>query len=158
MTEQNQGNTSSLSLVAKRCFTYRYYLLIYKAMSFIEFTAKKTKNLDKSTVSINKGGRIVFSQRCYTDYLKGFTFVKLFYDPDRKIIGIKPTNEESANVYPLKVGRDQKNASISCIAYFKYFTIDDTSRKMDTRWNKEAHLIEAREIKKAEHQKTLFDS
>jgi hypothetical protein len=126
-------------------------------MSFIEFTAKKTKNLDKSTVSINKGGRIVFSQRCYTDYLKGFTFVKLFYDPDRKIIGIKPTNEESANVYPLKVGRDQKNASISCIAYFKYFTIDDTSRKMDTRWNKESLLIEAREIKKAEHQKTLFD-
>ena len=71
-------------------------------MSFIEFTAKKTKNLDKSTVSINKGGRIVFSQRCYTDHLKGFEFVQLFYDPDRKIIGLKPTNEESANVYPLE--------------------------------------------------------
>jgi hypothetical protein len=126
-------------------------------MSFIEFTAKKTKNLDKSTVSINKGGRIVFSQRCYTDYLKGFEFVKLFYDPDRKIIGIKPTNEESANVYPLKVGRDQKNAYISCIAYFKYFTIDDSSRKMDTRWNKDAQLIEAREMTKNESQKSLFD-
>ena len=63
------------------------------AMSFIEFTAKKTKNLDKATVSVNKGGRIVFSQRCYTDYLKGFNFIKLFYDPDRKIIGVKPTNE-----------------------------------------------------------------
>ena len=94
-------------------------------MSFIEFTAKKTRNLDKSTVSINKGGRIVFSQRCYEDYLKGFSFIKLFYDPDKKIIGIKPVKEESANVYPLKVGRDQKNAYITCIAYFKYFGIAD---------------------------------
>jgi len=126
-------------------------------MSFIEFTAKKTKNLDKSTVSINKGGRMVFSQRCYTDYLKGYKFIKLFYDPDRGIIGIKPTNEESPNVYPLKLGRDQKNAYISCIAYFKYFKIDDTSRKMDTRWNKESKLIELRDIKKAISQKSLFD-
>ena len=125
-------------------------------MSFIEFTAKKTKNLDKSTISINKGGRLIFSQRCYTDYLKSFNFVKLFYDPDRGIIGIKPTNEESPHVYPLKVGRDQKNAYISCIAYFKYFKIDDNSRKMDTRWNKESQLIEAREIKKAGSQKSLF--
>ena len=126
-------------------------------MSFIEFTAKKTKNLDKSTVSINKGGRIVFSQRCYADHLKGFKFVQLFYDPDRNILGLKPTNEESANVYPVKVGRDQKNAYISCIAYFKFFTIDDSSRKMDTRWNKDAQLIEARELTKTESQKTLFD-
>lgn len=127
-------------------------------MSFIEFTAKKTRNLDKATVSINKGGRIVFSQRCYTDYLKGFTFVKLLYDPDRKIIGMKPTNEESPHVYPLKVGRDQKNAYISCIAYFKYFGIDDTSRKMDTRWNKELQIIEARDVKKDGSQKSLFDN
>jgi hypothetical protein len=127
-------------------------------MSFIEFTAKKTKNLDKVIVSINKGGRIVFSQRCYIDYLKGFNFVKLFYDPDRRIIGIKPTNEESPNVYPLKLGRDQKNAYISCIAYFKFFSIDDVSRKMDTRWNKETQIIEAREDKKTDVQKTLFDN
>ncbi len=127
-------------------------------MSFIEFTAKKTKNLDKIIVSINKGGRIVFSQRCYTDYLKGFNFIKLFYDPDRKIIGIKPTNEESPNVYPLKLGRDQKNAYISCIAYFKFFSIDDVSRKMDTRWNKESQIIEAREAKKTDNQKSLFDN
>jgi hypothetical protein len=127
-------------------------------MSFIEFTAKKTKNLDKVIVSINKGGRIVFSQRCYTDYLKGFNFLKLFYDPDRKIIGLKPTNEESPNVYPLKLGRDQKNAYISCIAYFKFFSIDDVSRKMDTRWNKETQIIEAREDKKTDVQKTLFDN
>jgi len=127
-------------------------------MSFIEFTAKKTRNLDKPTVSINKGGRIVFSQRCYTDYLKGFKFTQLFYDPDKRVLGIKPTNEELPNVYPLKVGRDQKNAYISCIAYFKYFTINDSSRKMDTRWNKELHLIEAREIKKEDSQKSLFDT
>jgi len=127
-------------------------------MAFIEFTAKKTKNLDKATVSINKGGRIVFSQRCYADYLKGFTFIKLLYDPDRRIIGMKPTNEESPHVYLLKVGRDQKNAYISCIAYFKYFKIDDTSRKMDTRWNKELQIVEARDIKKAESQKSLFDN
>ena len=39
----------------------------------------------------------------------------------------------------------------------KYFTIDDSSRKMDTRWNKDAQLIEAREIIKTETQKSLFD-
>ena len=127
-------------------------------MSFIEFTAKKTRNLDKATVSINKGGRIVFSQRCYEDYLKGFSFIKLLYDPDRMIIGIKPTNDESPHVYPLKLGRDQKNAAISCIAYFKYFKISDSSRKMDTRWNKELQLIEAREIKKADSQKALCEN
>ena len=126
-------------------------------MSFIEFTAKKTKNLDKATVSINKGGRIVFSQRCYSDYLKGFPFVKLYYDPDRTVIGIKPAMEGSAHSYPLTVGHDQKNAYISCIAYFKYFNIDDASRKMDTRWNKEAQLIEAREMTKSAPQKSLFD-
>lgn len=127
-------------------------------MSFIEFTAKKTRNLDKSTVSINRGGRIVFSQRCYTDYFKGFKFAQLFYDPDKGILGIKPTNEELPNVYLLKVGRDQKNAYISCIAYFKYFQINDSSRKMDTRWNNELKLIEAREIEKGSSQKTLFDN
>jgi hypothetical protein len=127
-------------------------------MPFIEFTAKKTRNLDKPTVSINKGGRIVFSQRCYTDFLKGFKFAQLFYDPDKGIVGIKPTNEELPNVYPLKVGRDQKNAYISCIAYFKCFQISDSSRKMDTRWNKELKLIEAREIAKGTSQKSLFNN
>jgi hypothetical protein len=126
-------------------------------MSFIEFTAKKTRNLDKATVSINKGGRIVFSQRCYSDYLKGFPYVKLYYDPDRQVIGIKPVTEESAHAYPVTVGHDQKNAYIYCIAYFKYFNIDDTSRKMDTRWNKDAQLIEAREMTKSPPQKSLFD-
>jgi len=126
-------------------------------MPFIEFTAKKTKNLDKVTVSINRGGRMVFSQRCYADYLKGFNFIKLLYDPDKNVIGIKPTNEESPHVYTVKVGRDQKNAYISCIAYFKYFRIDDTSRKMDTRWNKDLLMLEVREVKKADSQKTLFD-
>ncbi len=127
-------------------------------MSFIEFTAKKTRNLDKATVSINKGGRIVFSQRCYTKYLKGYAFIKLLYDPDKRVIGLQPTNEESSHVYPLKVGRDRKNAYISCIAYFKYFAIDDTSRKMDVRWNDDLRLLEVREVKRVDHQKSLFDS
>lgn len=126
-------------------------------MSFIEFTAKKTRIVDKATVSINKGGSIVFSQRCYNDYLKGSPYVKLYYDPDKKIIGIKPVAEESAHAYRITVGQDQKNAYISCIAYFKYFNIDDASRKMDTRWNKDGELIEAREITKSAPQKSLFD-
>jgi hypothetical protein len=126
-------------------------------MSFIEFTAKHTRNLDKATVSINKGGRIVFSQRCLTDYLKGYPFIKLFYDPDKRIIGIKPVREESPNVYPVTVAHDGKSASISCIAFFKYFDIEDTGRKMDTRWNKDTQIIEARELVKSAPPKSLFD-
>ena len=86
-------------------------------MAFIEFTAKHTRNLDKATVSINKGGRIVFSQRCTSDYLKGHPFVRLYYDPDKRIIGIKPVNEEAPNTYPVTVAHDGKSATISCIAF-----------------------------------------
>jgi hypothetical protein len=127
-------------------------------MSFIEFTAKHTRNLDRATVSINKGGRIVFSQRCLTDYLKGYPFIKLYYDPDKRVIGIKPVREESPHAYPVTVAHDGKSASISCIAFFKYFDIEDTGRKMDTRWNKDTQIIEARElVKGAPQQKSLFD-
>lgn len=128
-----------------------------KTMPFIEFTAKNTRNLDKATVSINKGGRIVFSQRCLSDYLKGYPFVKLYYDPDRQIIGIKPVSEEAPNTYPVTVAHDGKSASISCIAFFKYFNIEDTARKMDTRWNKDTQIIEARELVKRTSQRSLFD-
>lgn len=126
-------------------------------MAFIEFTAKHTRNLDKATVSINKGGRIVFSQRCISDYLKGHPFVRLYYDPDKRIIGIKPLDEEAPNTYPVTVAHDGKSASISCIAFFKYFNIEDTGRKMDTRWNKDSQIIEARELVKGAPQKSLFD-
>jgi hypothetical protein len=126
-------------------------------MSFIEFTAKHTRNLDKATVSINKGGRIVFSQRCLSDYLTGYPCVILYYDPDKRIIGIKPVREKSTNAYPVTVAHDGKSASISCIAFFKYFNIEDTGRKMDTRWNKDTQLIEARELVKSAPQKSLFD-
>lgn len=126
-------------------------------MSFIEFTAKHTRNLDKATVSINKGGRIVFSQRCVSDYLDGYPFVLLYYDPDKRIIGIKPVRERVPNAYPVTLAQDGKSASISCIAFFKYFTIEDTGRKMDTRWNKDLKIIEARELTKSTSQKSLFD-
>lgn len=126
-------------------------------MSFIEFTAKKTRIMDKAIVSINKGGMIVFSQRCLNDYIKGFPFVKLFYDPDKRIIGIKPVLEESPNTYSVTVARDGKSASVSCIAFFKYFDIEDTGRKMDTRWNKDTQIVEARELVKSAPPKSLFD-
>ena len=127
-------------------------------MPFIEFTAKKTRNLDKPTVSIKKGWKYCYPPRLLFRFSQRFKFAQLFYDPDKGIVGIKPTNEELPNVYPLKVGRDQKNAYISCIAYFKYFKVSDSSRKMDTRWNKELKLIEAREITKGSSQKSLFDN
>jgi hypothetical protein len=125
-------------------------------MGFIEFTAKKTRNIDKVFVSISKGGRIGFSQRCYADYLKDYKFVKLFYDPDNQMVGVQPTKEESSNTYAIRLGKDAKTAYVLSVAFFRYFNIDDTSRKMDARWNEKTHMLEVRELKKGAEQQTLF--
>ena len=66
-------------------------------------------------------------------------------------------DEEEPNTYPVTVAHDGKSATISCIAFFKYFNIEDSGRKMDTRWNKDSQIIEARELVKSAPQKSLFD-
>ncbi len=47
-------------------------------MSFIEFTAKKTKNLDKSTVSINKGEELSFLNAATLTISKGSALLNFF--------------------------------------------------------------------------------
>ena len=112
-------------------------------MGFEKFVMKSVRT-DEPMVSIHKDGIIGVNRACYLNYLSNYKLVTLFYDRERRIIGIKPTNTKKiGETYLVRTSRDGTIIKISAGAFLKYFNIDYTeSKSFVARWNEEEGLVE----------------
>jgi hypothetical protein len=98
-------------------------------MPFVRFT--ESGRSYKPRVSLRQNGTIGFNNGAVRKWkLDTFSFVVLFYDQDRKSIGIKPTNTEEEGAHKLNFGKAKKSAWVSCRKFFDFFDIpvQDTKR------------------------------
>jgi len=78
------------------------------------------------------------------NFFEGFNRTVLLYDKERKVIGLRPSNEEKCS-YCLSRSKDGKHRDIvvSAIAFLNHFKIShEKKRSYRPTWNQEEKLLE----------------
>lgn len=68
-------------------------------------------------VSIQRSGRIALNKQAVEDYITEKQYAKLFYEPNKRLIGIKPLSEPDENSYKIRVNEKYGSAAISAMAF-----------------------------------------
>jgi len=112
-------------------------------MGFQKFVGKRQKPVNKEPmISVLRAGRLGINKACLEKYLKNYKYAVLFFDPEKKIIGIQPTNEASDEAYPIRVSRTS-DAGITALAFLRHFGIPhEKSRSYVAAWNDKEMLVE----------------
>lgn len=99
-------------------------------MAFIEFKQKGTRIYkSEPTITITVRGTFSVAKLTYERYLLGFKYVRLFYDPERKVIGILPTNEKTDNACPIRVHGGGNTINIASKPFFDFWNIEYSMMK-----------------------------
>ena len=89
-----------------------------------EFEGRPNKrNTDEPRVTLNKRGVILLNRVAY-DALGMPAAVKLSYEEDRRIIGLKPEDERKSNAFPVKQKDKWFNRTIFAHPFCRHFGID----------------------------------
>jgi hypothetical protein len=99
---------------------------------------------DQPIISILDRGQFAIGRVCYEKFLKDYyKFIVLYYDKDRRVIGLKPTNTKAPECYEVLVDPSGRLARISGHKFLKFFKIEhEKSHKYKVRWNEKEKLIE----------------
>ena len=109
-------------------------------------TDKSGKNADR--MSVQATGHIWIPGAFNRKNMHGEKFVELYYDEDRKFVGIKAFKDATPRSLPIKeiiTSKDAKGPSYSVYAkdFFRKFYIDTSeTRRYTPRWNKEEEMWE----------------
>jgi len=113
-------------------------------MGFELFTAKKSTSRSP-TVAILKGGGMFFNSAFYENFLSKNKYINLYYDKERKLIGIKPTDKCEPYSYPIKANAQKTGCSISAVSFCNLYKINfDKTRRFSVAWNPELQLVEVK--------------
>lgn len=92
-------------------------------MAFVRYTKKGRSFTPK--ISISAAGMISFNSAARKQFdLEKYDLCVLFYDPDARLVGVKPTNdkkEEGARKLRMRVST---GADVSARSFLNYFQID----------------------------------
>lgn len=96
----------------------------------------------RARASLRSNGQIGFNHGALTRFkLTEFTHVVLFYDPERRLVGVKLTSdktEEGASTLITKNG----NGTVSARAFLEYYQIlPKTTTQYDIEWNEENKML-----------------
>lgn len=116
-------------------------------MSFVKFERKGRAS--KPMIGIGRHGTITINDICYSKYFKDAKNISFYYDPDRKIIGMKPETTENNATYPMRI-QATGGAVISGRGFLRYFGIElNKATRFEPRWNEQEKFVEI-DIKKNE--------
>lgn len=94
------------------------------------------------TATIGKNGQIRLNMGAVRRYKLGDTrYVRLFYDPERNLVGIQPTDDETAEGARRAQIRGERMA-VSARSFLDYYAIPyDTTRRFETYWDDEHGMV-----------------
>lgn len=114
-------------------------------MAFERFEASRMTRLAEPAVSILKTGGFGFNQAFCMRFLSGHDYVQLYFDKDRKIIGLKPVQEGEEDAIKIRKVTGGKSATIAARPFFTYFNIKhEKTRSYKASWNEVDKLVEIR--------------
>lgn len=111
-------------------------------MAFKEYFSERAED-KKSQMTITKDGQLGINAICYEKYFKpvGANEIRLFFDAERKIIGIRPVAEEGS--FSIRFDNKGKSPVISIIRFLKRAGIEHPrTRAYDALWNEKENLLE----------------
>lgn len=112
-------------------------------MGFIKFRGRSRAAEGVAMISVLKGGQLGINNASLQKYFEGFDFADLYYDKDRRVIGVQPVKEATGDSYSIRRSKDGKTANISARAFLKNFRlVRKTTKAYPTAWNDEEKLVE----------------
>jgi len=112
-------------------------------MGYEKFTKKRRVVKDAPMITILKGGNLGINMACYEKFFQDFKYVILFYDSERRMVGVQPTNDASNDAYNIRLSRDGRLVNVSAISFLKYYKITHKeSKAYPATWNDEDKLVE----------------
>lgn len=93
-------------------------------------------------ITVGRGGTLGISVRAYEKYLQGVDYVFIFYDKEKKRIGLQPTPNNDPNGYHI-LHKPYQSIVISARAFFRHFNIPvNNSTRCKCEWNKKLEMVE----------------
>jgi len=114
-------------------------------MAYIEFKERGSRIYSQEpAITITVRGTFSVGKLAYERYLSHFKFVRLFYDPDRRVIGILPTNEKANNAFPIRVHAGGNTIHIASKPFFDFWNIEYSreNKRYLVSWNEEEGKVE----------------
>lgn len=114
-----------------------------------ELFIKRRSSSREPSIAILKNGNIYINNACLDKYIGDNRFVNLFFDKEKRIIGIKPTSKKDIYSYPVTISmKNEKSASgcvISAVSFCKNYSIEfkNETKKYPVTWNDIDKLIVA---------------
>lgn len=115
-------------------------------MSFEKFVPpKKLKEVVKPpSAKMLKGGQISLNHSAYLQYLKGSSYVELYYDAAAKKVGLKPKKYGTKIAFKIKsVGKGKATYRINAKPLIEYYGIKLSGKTdLSLDWNAKDELLE----------------
>lgn len=110
-------------------------------MAFELYKSKGGKSSYPS-VTITSAGALSLSKYCFDKYLKDKDFVQLYYDNDKKLIGVKAVDKEGDNTFKVTRSGNRASGSIAGRSFLKHLEIDFSKRKKFVpEWNEKEGML-----------------
>lgn len=112
-------------------------------MSFEKFTQTQARTF-KARLSVRANGTIALNEGAVAKFkLSEYKFVVLYYDVEKSLIGLRPTNDEEEDGVH-RLNRGKKGAWVSASKFVDYYGLSDKkTRRSDARWDDEAQMVVA---------------
>ena len=97
-------------------------------MGFEKYEKKGGRHSDP-IVSITSAGQLTLNRACTDAYFKNKEFVHLYFDKEKRAIGIVAADKDANNAFKLTTNEIQSNSSISGTSFLKHYGIDFKNAK-----------------------------
>jgi hypothetical protein len=110
-------------------------------MGFKKFTKVRSR-IDVPKVGIWKSGMMSFNSSSMNEYgLRKYTYVVLYYDEDTNRVGMKFTNDQTAEgIMKLNKRKNVAGANFSCKAFLRTYKIEQTNVQFFLKHDEESGL------------------
>ena len=112
-------------------------------MAYERFEQRRRRTDDQPMITVLKGGQLGINKMCVELFFKDFKFAEMYFDKERKKIGIRPTNEKTKYANAVRRLKEGKLGSISAIEFLKHYGVKhEKSTAYPVIWNETERLLE----------------
>ena len=113
-------------------------------MPYEKFEGQGSWMTQGAFVSVTPQATLILSRECYDKFFKEYSAVQYFFNPEKKLIGLKPLKEKEEGSYAIRVTRKKNHIYvITANAFLSFYKIQHSERKKyEPKWNEAEGLVE----------------
>ncbi len=110
-------------------------------MGFEMYKSKGGKS-SKPSITITAAGAISLSKACFDKYLGDKNYANLYFDKDKRLVGIKAVDKEGDNAFKITRSGERSSGSIAGRSFLNRLEIDFSKRiKSTPEWNEKEGML-----------------